>query len=429
MLWLILLLAECALLSYIDRRLWKTYFTPLHFLMVPYLLILLLTLCVAGRFGFEKFYYPSLVPWIIGLPLFVVGDVLVYFVKGADKKKICKKTVKTVGTKCADERKAAVAITTLSLFFLCLFGWRFIHLTIFQLDTSCLPGTECFGRLLVGNKIFSHSSVVLMVLLMMNIFLFDGKANKKTKGMQIGVILLSCICLFFQQVQSWILLPVLAGIFARVIVGKTRLNLKLLLGVTLGGGAVFFLGYLAFYFSGDRIFGNETSLGHTFVETTKLFIHYLTSGTLGLSMDMQQGILENREAAYLFTPFLNMWNFVMGNEYLSHQNPFYLNTGLNYTNVRTFFGTLYVFSSPSLFSLFSIGIGALSYGIFVLWRRRSDLLNTCLYGWLCTILFIGWFNLYTPVYGVWAISFWIVVIGMACHAWSRTGKLKKDKTV
>lgn len=426
MLWLILLLAECALLSYVDKRLWKTYFTPLHFLMVPYLLILLFTLCVAGRFGLEEFYYPSLLPWIWGLPLFAAGDVLVYFVNRAVGKKRCgKKAVETDGL---SEPKTTSAILFLSVFFLCLLGARFAYLAIFQHDANCLPGTECFGKLLVSNKIFSHSSVVLMVLLMMNIFLFNGKAAK-IKGAQIGVILLSCICLFFQQVQSWILLPVLAGLFARVIAGKTRLNLKLLLGVIAGGGAVFFLGYLAFYFSGDRMFGNQTSFGHTFIETFRLFVHYITSGTLGLSADMQQGILENRESAYLFTPFLNMWNFVSGNEILSHQNPFYLNTGLNYTNVRTFFGTLYVFSSPALFSLFSIGTGALSYGVFVLWRRRSDLLNTCLYGWLCTILFIGWFNLYTPVYSVWAISFWIVVIGMACRVWERRSKSKKEKTV
>lgn len=430
MLWLILLLTECALLSYIDKRLWKTYFTPLHFLMVPYLLILLFTLCVAGRFGLESFYYPSLIPWIWGLPLFAAGDVLIYFLNGAVNKRICKKkVVDAVGTAYADEGKEAVAIMVLSVFFICLLGVRFVYLALFQTDVACLPGSECFGRLLVNNKIFSHSSVILATLLIMNIYLFNGRAAKKIKGVQIGVVLLSCVCLFFQQVQSWILLPVLAGLFARVIAGKTRLNLKLLLSVVAGGGAVFFLGYLAFYFSGDKMFSNETSLGHTLVKTTKLFIHYLTSGTLGLSMDMQQGILENRESTYLFTPFLNMWNFISGNEYLSHQNPFYLNTGFNYTNVRTFFGTLYVFSSPVLFSLFSIGMGALSYSIFVLWRYRADLLNTCLYGWLCTILFIGWFNLYTQVYSVWAISFWIVAIGVACRAWIRRSKLKKEKSV
>lgn len=427
MLWLILLLAECALLSYIDKRLWKTYFTPLQFLMVPYLLILLFTLCVAGRFGLEKFYYPSLLPWIWGLPLFVAGDVLTYFLNGAVGKKICRK--EAFETNRISDKNVTSAILYLSVFFLCLLGARFAYLALFHTDATCIPGTECFGKLLVNNKIFSHSSVILTALLIMNIYLFDGKAPEKIKGVQAGVVLLSCVYLFFQQVQSWLLLPVLAGLFARVVAGKTRLNLKLLLGMIAGGGVVFFLGYLAFYFSGDKMFGNETSLGQTFVETTKLFIHYLTSGTLGLSMDMQQGILENRESAYLFTPFLNMWNFVSEHEFLSHQNPFYLNTGLNYTNVRTFFGTLYVFSSPVLFSLFSIGMGALSYGVFVLWRHRADLLNICLYGWLCTILFIGWFNLYTQVYSVWAIFFWIVVIGMACRAWGCRDKRKKENSI
>lgn len=430
MLWLILLLAECALLSYIDKRLWKTYFTPLHFLMVPYLLILLFTLCVAGRFGLEKFYYPSLLPWLCGLPLFAAGDVLIYFLNREIGKKMCGTKVEKAGeTNGISAPQMTFAILFLSVFFLCLLGARFVYLILFHADDSCLPGTECFGVMLVNNKIFSHSSVILTALLIMNIYLFDGKAAKRIKGAQVGVILLSGVCLFFQQAQSWILLPVLAGLFARVIAGKTRLNIKLLLGVVAGGSAVFFLGYLAFYFSGDKMFSNETSLGNTFFETFKLFIHYLTSGTLGLSTDMQQGILENRKATYLFTPFLNMWNFISGNELLSLQNPFYLNTGFRHSNVRTFFGSLYVFSSPALFSLFSIGIGAFSYSIFVWWRRRSDVMNTCLYGWLCTILFIGWFNLYTQVYGVWAISFWIVAIGMVCRAWIHKSKPGKEKSV
>ena len=88
MLWLILLLAECALLSYIDKRLWKTYFTPLHFLMVPYLLILLFTLCVAGRYEQYKFYYPSIIQSLWGLPLFAAGDVLIYFLNREIGKKM-----------------------------------------------------------------------------------------------------------------------------------------------------------------------------------------------------------------------------------------------------------------------------------------------------------------------------------------------------
>ncbi|MCM1170005.1 MAG: DUF6337 family protein [Bacteroides sp.] len=415
MLWLILLLAECALLSCLDKRLWKTYFTPLHFLMVPYLLVLLFTLCVAGRFGLEKFYYPSLLPWMIGLPLFAAGGVLIHLANRAAGKKTCgARVAETVETETTGGGKTSRAVLRLSAFFLCLLGGWFIYLAFFRVDATCLPGTECFGRLLVGRKVFSHSSVILTALLVMNIFLFDGKAEKGIKVAQGCVILLSCACLFFQQVQSWILLPVLAGIFARAVAGKTHFNLKLFLGVTAGGSVIFFLGYLI-------------SPGHTFTETSRLFIHYLTSGTLGLSMDMQQGILENREAAYLFTPFLNMWNFVSGNELLSHQNPIYLNTGLRYTNVRTFFGTLYVFSPPILFGLFSAGMGALSYGLFVLWRRRTDILNTCLYGWLCTVLFIGWFNLYTPVYGIWAISFWIVATGMVFRRWLQGHKPRGEE--
>ena len=69
------------------------------------------------------------------------------------------------------------------------------------------------------------------------------------------------------------------------------------------------------------------------------FSHYLTSGTFGLSMDMQLGFPDSGDFEILWAPIINLINAISGNiaqeGIVSPINPFYYNTGINLTNVRT----------------------------------------------------------------------------------------------
>ena len=70
------LFAELFLFIWIDHKQWRTWYTPFNFLAIPYALVLLVTLLSAGHFGLVDFYYPSLLPWIVGLPLFLLPSVV-----------------------------------------------------------------------------------------------------------------------------------------------------------------------------------------------------------------------------------------------------------------------------------------------------------------------------------------------------------------
>ena len=75
------LLIEAVVLSYLEKKAWHTLYTPLNFLMLPYVVVLLLTLCVAGgSMGFVEFYYPSILLWNIGLLLFALPSLFFGFV-------------------------------------------------------------------------------------------------------------------------------------------------------------------------------------------------------------------------------------------------------------------------------------------------------------------------------------------------------------
>lgn len=408
MLWLILLLVECALLSYLDKRLWKTYFTPLHFLMVPYLLILLFTLCVSGRFGLEKFYYPSLLPWIWGLPLFAAGSYGVFFLTRKKKD----------GERLYSERPSVYPVSFwITLAGVCVFAVNFFHQLVAS-DPSCGLGSDCFAGKLICNRFFSHLGVVLSSLITVNLFLFHRPSRhmsareKMYNRWLLLLLLLSVLSVVFLQIKSWVILPLVAGVIARLAANKNRFNIKAV-SVAVGMGVLlFFASYLLMYVCGDGEFKKGTPFIDQISSVGTLCVHYLTSGTMGLSMDMQQGILESQDWHYVLTPFVNIWNLLTGRPMISGYNPEFLYTGLNYTNVRSLFGTWYVFCSPLGFGLLSFLFGTVGYGMKKLMDITKNQAVLLVYAWVCTLLFMGWFDSYLQLLSSWEIPFWLLVISM-----------------
>ena len=68
----LILLLEVTALTYIEYKSWHTIYTPLCALMLPYVVVLLITIAIAGNYGFTTFNYNSIWIWIIGLPLFAL---------------------------------------------------------------------------------------------------------------------------------------------------------------------------------------------------------------------------------------------------------------------------------------------------------------------------------------------------------------------
>lgn len=409
MIWLIVLLLECCLLSYLDRKIWGTFFTPLHFLMVPYVLVVLVTLAFAGNFGLPAFYYPSLLPWIAGLPFFSAAGYGFSFLFGRVGRLPAVFPAKS--PKKRENRRSSFLLWASAVIGVVFSVNLFLHLP--ARNPSCGFGSDCFGQELVENVWVSHLMVALMALVVIHVFRFDrpGRSmdpcEKRSNFRILFLVLFSFFALFVHQVKSWMILPLLAGIFARILDGKTSFGLKLLFGIGMGGILVFFLSYFLVYVCGDDMFVKGTALEEQVRSIARLFVHYVTSGTMGLSIDMQQGILETPGLEKIFTPFVNLWNLFEGREPISAHNPEYVFTGLNYTNVRSFFGTLFVFTQNGLFLFLSFLGGAVCYGIFFFYRRSGSLFSLLLYAWICVLLFMGWFDLYVQLSNSFEIPCWI----------------------
>lgn len=400
---LLILCMEAVLLFLIEKKLWKTILTPLNFLMLPYVAVLGFTLIVSGRWGIAGFYYPSLVPWIAGLPLFAIpGWICFLFERRGGRFG----TTFNLQTRPSENNGRAYFLKLVLVFVIATA--LAIRLGVFLAQGAGKIGNESFGVLFAGHGWAGHlllAGVALMMLL-----LFEKRSLPTW---------IACLCilffLFVYQVKSWIVLPLLTVFLALALTQKIKWKLAHLLYILGGAAIVFFASYLLIYGAGNRIFPEATTFGAQMKSIAGLFVHYVVSGTMGLSVDMQQGFVEHADLQNIFTPFYNLWYAVSGQDVISGRNEYFLSTGVYPTNVRTFFGTLFVFTTPLGFALCSLLFGAGSYLFFWLFRHRPHHGNTLLYAWVCIVLFMGWFDFLPYLSNIFEIPLWIFALWNICR--------------
>ncbi len=411
--WLVLMLVfEVLGGCWLDKRLWGNLYTPYFFLSVPYLAVVLFTLLVAGRFGLVPFYYPSLLPWIAGLPLFLVASLVFYGLSRRMQPYPMRLQGKALMAEVQSALRWKIGLACL------IFAVLAVRLIVMLCDKDlpCAVGTECFGALFASYGLWGHLSVIAMALMLFCVVCFENPLKDsqwlladQNRWLWIAFLLLLLLALV-HQVKSWVILPIVAGLLARFISGRT-FKWQYLAWILLGGTAVFFLSYIVIYLAGDSMFSSPT-FGGQLKEIFGLFVHYVTSGTLGLSLDMQQGVMETTDPHYVLAPFYNVWHILTGQEVVSGYSHDFLNTGLNYTNVRTFFGTIFVYMGRTGLVWISLVFGLVCYLMFWLWKRYGGVVFLCIYGWIAVVLCMGWFNLYTQLLTTWEVPFWILVAGL-----------------
>ncbi|MCM1169148.1 MAG: DUF6337 family protein [Bacteroides sp.] len=395
----LVLLAEVVLLFRLEKKIWHTLYTPLNFLMLPYSAVLGITLLLSGHLGLAEFYYPSLIPWIIGLPLFAVPGWLFFLYERRSAHRNKTERILLLNEKSYNNKTYPFKIV-LATFIIIALGCR---LVVLLLQGKGMIGNEAFGHLFAGKGWAGH--LLLLGTALMILMLFE---NRCWITWLISVFII--FFLFVYQVKSWIILPLLTVFFALLINWKIKLNLKYLMWAGIGATTVFFVSYLLIYVSGNSLFPESTTLGTQIKSIAGLFVHYVTSGTMGLSIDMQQGVLEEPDLHYIFAPFYNCWYFLTGQARISGINPTFLHSGINLTNVRSFFGTLFVFTRPAGFAVCCLLFGTASQYVFFFFRRYGSVCTTLLYAWLCTVLFMGWFEYLFCLLTVFEIPFWILAV-------------------
>ncbi|MDR1592592.1 MAG: DUF6337 family protein [Prevotellaceae bacterium] len=379
---LLIYFLEVVVLTWCERKLWKTLYTPLCCLMLPFSLVLLVTLLLAGNGTFVAFYYPTLYYVMIGLLAFFIPSAVL----GAVRAKRTSTVHNTVNRNIHETiplsippMKAILAITFVIL------GLYTVHSFIAMSSSSYVIGTDEFGTEYAGGGLWGHLRLLLMAITILLIYLYDRSCR--------WYLLLIGLCLVIfalTQVKGWILIPIIAGLLLRLCTGKTRLKFSFVLWIILLGFAVFFISYAL-----TLAVGKYSPMTVSFLEIiNNIFMHYLTSGILGMSMDVQLGFPEEARPEVLFAQIVNLWYFIMGEDFVSPINPLFFQSGVSGTNVRSLFGTTYLNVGMFGYIVLLMVISSLFYGLRTVVLKKQNLFIYAIDAWLCAFLCMGWFDYY-----------------------------------
>lgn len=389
---LLSLLVEAGLLTYLEMKAWKTLYTPLNILMLPYVAVLLLTVVLSGKetFNIVDFFYPSIVVWNVGLLLFAIPSLALAYVANKHQWPL-HSTVK--------EETLPRLLFIVSALICLLFAYRFKQALGASREYF---GTEDFGVEFCGYGIWGHLRVFTLPLMIACIYY----VSRQRWYLWLFIILFAAVN-FVYQVKGWVIIPCVSGLCMRFYTGKSHMNMRFILLLLFSIFAIFALSYIVLPLIGESLEMSdelvEFVFGHVF--------HYLVSGTTGFSVDMQLDYPDQRTFDVIFSPFVNMINVLTGErEMLSPVNPYYVSSGLDMTNVRTFFGTLYTCSNQLQFALYTIGISCLSYLIKISTVRFNNIYIYTIYFFHLGLLAMGWFEFY--FFHLADIEFPIIMMGL-----------------
>lgn len=370
----VVFILEVVLLAYLEMKAWKTIYTPLNFLMFPYAFILLLSILISGNFGFVEFYYPSVVIWCCGLLLFAMPSQLFAF--------ILQKHQINLKCKLPTDEKMPKLLAFISAIIILLFMFRLYSM----LGSSHNFASEEFGEEFAGRGFWGHLRQLSLPILIIAIYY----VNSKNAWLWLIIIPILFVAILY-NVKGWVIIPCLSGIMLRICMGKTKLRFSVILGVVLGA-IIFFAGsyILTLTVAGDSELGEEV-LFFIF----RNIVHYLTSGVLGLSVDMQKDFPDAGGFELLIAQFINIGRLFTGDsEMLSAINPLFYNTGVNLTNVRTMFGTIFINSSYLTFIVYILTLSSSIYLLKLATLRFNNIFLYAAYFLECGFLFMGWFDSY-----------------------------------
>ena len=389
---LVSFLIEVAVLLYLELKAWRSLYTPLIFLMVPYSIILLISIAISGNFGFVDFYYPSIFIWSVGLVLFAIPSYVLAFV--------LQKHNRPLNSSMAEEDMPKL-IVYIAVFVILLFVWRFRSVN------GAFPiGSRDFGDELCGKGVWGHLRQLSLPILMMSIYFVD----RQRWWLWLIIVPIFIIAVLY-QILGWLIIPCLVGIMLRLYTGKTKLRLSLMLYVVLGVAVVFLGSYVI-----SLVLVEENDLDNEVLSFIfRNFIHYLTSGTLGLSVDMELGFPDEGEFDMVIAQLVNIARALTGSgELIVPLNPYYYNTGFNLTNVRTFFGTVLINADYVTFALFVLFVSSAIYLMKVATIRFNNIYVYTAYFFECGLLFMGWFDSYFASLSVIEIPMLSLALWLLC---------------
>ncbi len=385
-----ILILEAFLFSYIDRKHYGTRFTPISVLTFPFIGLIILNLIWGSRFGFVELYIPSLWYWVIGVLFFWVGGNLI-------SSNIVFKISKDTGSFVVNDLNNKYMqrfLMWLSIVFLII-----IYSSVFKSGLLKFEGVKEETRVALGLGVVAHVSILLRI----PVIYFMVISKFKRQHIIYWMIVLLWMGYSILYNKSSLAIPFLAGLIGRYIIYKERIKLRTFIYLTLFAILLFWA-----YYSIN--FGMNAP--KEFLKNHLVF--YLNAGLLANSEYIKQGQELGINWQFLYQPIFNVINKVLGQDIELVVSDLWIKIDQLHpegSNVKTFFGSIYIYGGWIMGSVTCIVWGAISYLSLAFTKLFHHIFFFLGYILILGTLFFGWFDLYFNALSYYEITiFWLIIV-------------------
>jgi oligosaccharide repeat unit polymerase len=372
------LIMQTALFSWLDWKIWKTYYTPFIFLSLPFVVVLLAGFLLTDILGFYPIQLPVVVIWMVGLFLFWIPS-LIFGLITLPKRNIrpfenCKYTI-------PNDR---------FVFGLLLFILLIVLMALVISLRSAGLFSEKFSTTIFYSSVLAHLKLfvrVFFIILLGSDYRLFGKTGKIT----LAILMLMVFAL--SESKSWLLIPIITVILLKAS-GTQKIKLISVKTILLGAGMIFGVFYVVYYFTVGKMMDFATY-------NTFLLTHigkYFFAPVIALSEYMVDHNDLGINVVYPVISPVNLFNVIAGKEIIptnSDNWTFFFDDGSS--NVYTFFGDIIINSGWIGLITYTLFISSFYHIVLVLSIKKINYFLNSVYFFLVTFLLFGWFGVFTPL--------------------------------
>lgn len=382
----------------IESKIYNVWLTPFACLSLPFIALVVLILAVSDLLGYNEVISDIILVWIVGLIIFTIGS---YSASVICSRALC--YADDVEDVIISEKKAEKAVRYLSIMLLALNFIGFYK----ALNAS---GGIMFIASDTFQDNYGYGWIAHVRSISVPLLVYQIGTLRRNQFVNIIIVVLFMLLILAYQVKGWMLLPVMSGLIYRILIRRMVVTVANITTFIIFSVVVFcsayFIGYLVKNSSAVFVENNYVTL-------LKSFAFYCFAGVLGFSAAMSEGgNLCVDHTNLLVSPFYNMYSVLTFKKTVSYVTQYFHFVGNDYkSNVHTFFGTIYLFSSNTFAIFFTLMLSMLVYVMYIYSYRKSNCWLYIVTSFFMAGLSLGWFEYY-----FWNLSF--VELPIAAIAYS-----------
>lgn len=405
----IILVAEAFFFTWMDKRAFGNYFSPLAVLAFPLIFIIGLALLTSTVLGFVPVSHELLYLSICGLLIFWSGSLFwSLLIPSSILSRVSRNFTMGEIPVSFNLRKIMLVVSWMVI---ALMAYSFVFAYSSTVSVSDV-GTDEFTRAYGGSGWAGH---VLGFTIPLIIF-WIGIVSRKDYFVLLTVVCLVFLCLLY-QVKTWLFIPLIGGVLVRMYyAGKLKIKI---LPALLAAVVVVLLFMLTYAYSIDA---EEYTFWEKIEMLLKHFTGYVYAGVLGFSEHTRQGLPLGVDPEGLFANLRNLFNVIAGREVSGVVSPYHVlidEKGLVDVNVKTFFGTILVNGGIVIAIIYTFFLSIIFYFLWILSSLTRNYWLVIMYTFFASALVVGWFDFYYNQLPFLELPFYIGIFALLTYKKNR----------